>query len=88
MPRILGRARFLFLHASRYLRSPSRITLNPTDQQREIVDFVSTLGNSKPGRLVRITAAAGTGKTSTMEMMIEKLAHGDHKVSHVLKLLI
>ena len=56
--------------------------MSPTDQQREIVDFVSTLGKTQPGRLVRITAAAGAGKTSTMEMVIEKLAQTGHKVSH------
>ena len=59
----------------------------PTPEQRAILSAVTSgprrIPHHEKGRVVRITAAAGTGKTTTLEMLAAKLVGLGHKVLYL-----
>ena len=62
--------------------------LTPTAEQLAIIEFGASLpprtfATEGSGKLVRITAAAGTGKTTTMELLCAKLVQNGHKVLYL-----
>ncbi|KAJ3288076.1 hypothetical protein HDU79_005124 [Rhizoclosmatium sp. JEL0117] len=56
---------------------------NPTPEQQRIIDFGATLNHNSGGVVVRIVAGAGTGKTTTLQLLAETLTKNRHRILYI-----